>query len=102
MMEFSKFKKYIEAIENVSRLKEHISDIRLNDKRREFELYFPSLECEVTSLLEHIMEDKGEWISYWVFELDFGKKYKDGMVTDADGSIIKLQTVEDLYNFLKS
>ena len=100
-MKFSEFKRYIDAIENVVRLKDCMCDLRQKDKSREFELYFPSLECEVSRLLESIMEDKGEWISYWIFELDFGRKYEDGAITEADGSIIKLETVEDLYNFLK-
>lgn len=100
-MKFRDFKRYIDAIENVVRLKDCMLDLRQKDKSREFELYFPSLECDVVRLLENIMQDKGEWISYWVFELDFGRKYKDGTVTEADGSIIKLKTVEDLYNYLK-
>lgn len=39
-------------------------------------------------------------IEYFVYELDFGKKYRDGMVTDGKGNYIRLATVVDLYNLL--
>lgn len=39
-------------------------------------------------------------IEYFVYELDFGKKYYDGMITDSEGNYIKMATVEDLYNVL--
>lgn len=39
-------------------------------------------------------------IEYFVYGLDFGKKYRDGMVTDGEGNYIKLATVADLYSLL--
>ena len=39
-------------------------------------------------------------ISYWVFELDFGRKWTENSVTDSYGYPIKLQTSDDLYNYL--
>lgn len=51
-------------------------------------------------LLEHIMEDEGGWISYFCWDLDFGKCYEDGSVLDADEKPIRLATVQDLYNLL--
>lgn len=38
-------------------------------------------------------------ISYWMWELEFGKKWKPGMVMDGDEDI-KLQTAEDLYDYI--
>lgn len=63
-------------------------------------IYPPMCTKTVTDLLEFIFNDKNQWISYWIFELDFGKKYEDGLVTQKDGTIIPLKTVEDLYNLL--
>lgn len=51
-------------------------------------------------MLEYIMDDKSQMITYFIYDLEFGKKYKDGMITEHDGTIIKLKTVEDLYNYL--
>lgn len=55
---------------------------------------------DYTDILEYIMDDKSQMITYFIYELEFGKKYKDGMITERDGTIIKLKTVEDLYNYL--
>lgn len=37
---------------------------------------------------------------YWAYDLDFGKKYKSGMVIDANGLDISFETPEDLYNYV--
>ena len=57
-------------------------------------------ESVVVRLLEAIFNDRGEWISYFLYQLDWGKKYEDGCITDIDGSFIRLSTIEELYNFL--
>ncbi len=44
--------------------------------------------------------DKDEWISYFCFDLDFGRDYHKGTIRDDDGSDIDLFTAEDLYDFL--
>ena len=54
----------------------------------------------VVRLLEIIFNDKGQWIQYFLYELDWGKKYKDGCITDVDGSYIHLSTIDELYDFL--
>lgn len=63
-------------------------------------------DCTETALrLLHLIfknADVDEWISYFCYELDFGKKWKEGMVKDKDGADIKLQTAEDLYNLLQN
>lgn len=43
--------------------------------------------------------DYGNDLAYWVYELDFGNKWRPGYVTE-DGTDIKLETEEDLWNFL--
>lgn len=61
-----------------------------------------SHESLVVKLLETIMEDFGEWIGYYIYELDYGRKYVPGCITDADGTDIELDTAEKLYDFLVS
>ena len=51
-------------------------------------------------LLEYAFGDDTQLISYWIYDLDFGKHYEDGCITGKDGRIIRLKTVEDLYNEL--
>ncbi len=49
--------------------------------------------------LETQMQDESEWIRYWVWELDCGKEYKPGTVTEENKNI-PLRTPEDLWNLL--
>ena len=63
-------------------------------------IYPPMCTETVIDLLEFIFNDKNQWISYWIFELDFGKDYEDGYVKDEHGEVIPLKTTEDLYDLL--
>jgi hypothetical protein len=53
----------------------------------------------ILNLLEIHFDDNDYWISYWVFDLDFGKKYKKGKVVVNEREI-KLESIEDLYKVL--
>ena len=64
------------------------------------EVFPPMCTETVIDLLEFIFNDKNQWISYWIFELDFGKDYEDGYVKDEHGEVIPLKTTEDLYDLL--
>lgn len=67
-------------------------------------LFQPDCTCSTIKLL-HLMfgkADEAEWIEYFVFDMDFGRKYKDGAVTDGKGKNIKLASIDDLYNLLTS
>jgi hypothetical protein len=54
----------------------------------------------IIALLKEAVNDTDDWIDYFVWELDFGRDYKDGCVT-ADGKNIPLKTVDDLWDILK-
>lgn len=60
----------------------------------------PNQIDSVIDLLEYILHDEDDWIGYWLFELDCGKRYKPGMITESDGTDIPLATIEDLWNLL--
>jgi len=45
-------------------------------------------------------DTKDSWIEYFIYDLEFGSKYKDGMIIEKDGSLIDISTTEKLYNFL--
>lgn len=47
------------------------------------------------------MEDTDGWISYFCWDLDFGRCYEDGMILDESGCNIKLKTIDDLYRILQ-
>lgn len=56
------------------------------------------------SFLKIEMKDtnKDGWIDYFIYELDYGKNYTEGMCKYKDGSIIDISTPEKLFDFLIS
>jgi hypothetical protein len=58
-----------------------------------------SHESLVVNLLEKLMRDHCENISYFIYELQYGKRYEPGMVTGPEGDI-NLGTPEALYDYL--
>ncbi len=65
-------------------------------------IYQPDATTATLKLLHLIFgeTDKDKWINYFCFDLDFGKRWKSGMVTEKDETDIKLKTVDDLYTLL--
>ncbi|MBE5936080.1 MAG: hypothetical protein E7262_09860 [Lachnospiraceae bacterium] len=59
-----------------------------------------SHESLVVFLLKRIMNDKHEDIDYFIYELDYGRKYEDGMIKDRYGQNIDIHTPELLYDFI--
>jgi hypothetical protein len=59
---------------------------------------------QLVKLLQIAMDDEGKesWVDYFVWELDFGKHYRDGCVKDAYGSQINLKTSGALWDFLEN
>lgn len=59
------------------------------------------LESQLVKLLQVCTEDSEEesWIYYYMYELNFGKEYKDGCVK-VHKKNVKLATPEDLWNLL--
>ena len=58
-----------------------------------------SYEGIVVKLLEKLMQDSFGNISYFIYELDYGREYQEGCVSDKNGNI-DVSTPEKLYDFL--
>jgi len=61
--------------------------------------YNSNLINKLIQILEINMADSGNWIDYYIWELDYGKR-KDLGAFREDGSSVKLESAEDLYDFL--
>lgn len=61
-------------------------------------IHLPTLFDSNINLLEKLMGDKAGWISFWIYELDFGRSYKKGSVQKVNGESIQLRTTKDLWN----
>jgi hypothetical protein len=100
MMNFDEFQLCIKALQNAWEFQNEM--IRLaNAYDGDFGICsYPDCSSELLYLLVNVMDDKYEWIEYWCYELNFGKDYHDGTITDSNAKNIKLETVRDLYDFL--
>ena len=58
-----------------------------------------SHEGIVVKLMERLMRDNAGNISYFIYELDYGKTYQGGCVSDQSGNI-DISTPEKLYDYL--
>lgn len=58
-----------------------------------------SHEGIVVKLLEKLMRDRNENISYFIYELDYGEKYQEGCIINENGKI-DISTPKKLYDFL--
>jgi len=103
---FEVFEECIKAICDNLDLQDSVNDAtyHYNDTTKDLaQIIFPTNWIDsLVHLLEILTNDKNEWISYWLFELERGMDYHDGCVTEADGTIIPLKTPKDLWNLLKS
>ena len=57
--------------------------------------------CEdiIVDLLKKIFNDEAEDISYFMYELDYGRDYQDGCITE-DGVNIDFSSADKLYDYL--
>ena len=55
---------------------------------------------QMVKVLSELTRDKGDWIGYYFWELNFGDDWLEGAVT-VDGKDVKLQTPTDLWNLLQ-
>lgn len=100
---FDKFNYYLHQIEDLWILNDKIAHdlFQYGKKYGDYsEFYFPTMATAVVDLLMTLLDDRHEWIAYWCFERDFGKRTDMGTVTGEDGTIYPLETPEHLWNLL--
>lgn len=67
----------------------------------EWDVFFPTEEFILCELLNKIFNcELSDDFGYFIYELEFGRKWKKGMVTDVDGNDIPLKNSSDLYDML--
>lgn len=99
------FCEYIRKIEELDHRQEKLNDTlqELDDDNMSWCFIYSTPIRIIQSLLEKVMNDcKGGWISYYCWELDFGRDYTEGCVENEDGVPVPLSTPDDLYNILIS
>lgn len=63
-------------------------------------MFYPMIG-ETIELLSEIMHDEDKDISYFCWELGFGKNWKPGAIIDKNGLSVDFSTPEKLYDYLE-
>src|SRR6056297_393184 len=95
-MTFEEFERHITRLKEAFETEDKLSKILHCEG---FLNFTSGVSDSIIDLLEDYFCDDEDWIYYWLYELDFGQKWKPGLV-QINGSEIKLQTIEDLYGIL--
>lgn len=104
MISKEKFVEIINRLKSYTELQNKINDLfRDNIDNKEMDFINAGSICighesVVVYLLERMFDT--DMISYWIYELDYGKEYKYGYVQDGEGNNIDISTVEKLYDYL--
>ena len=104
MISKEKFVEIINRLRNYNYLQNKIDDLfRDNIDNKEMDFVNAGSICVghesvVIYLLENMFDT--DMISYFIYELDYGKKYKAGCVLDENINEIDLSTPEKLYDYL--
>ena len=104
MISKEKFVEIINRLKSYTELQNKINDLfRDNIDNKEMDFINAGSICighesVVVYLLEKIFDT--DMISYFIYELDYGKKYKAGCVLDENMNEIDLSTAEKMYDYL--
>ena len=93
----------INRLREASDLQEQVNKIFRNSRENDFynaAALQISHESTVVFLLKKVLCDKYDYIEYFIYELDYGRKYESGMITDENGQDIDIHTPELLYDFI--
>ena len=97
MLTFKEFNDYIKKIREQLEYSDNLDDA-LRKMSPDFGGFFNTAIDIAIDLLKRVMNDKDEWIEYYIYEANWGKTFKE--VYESDGTPIPLETIEDLYNII--
>ena len=93
----SKLRKVNDFVDETNKKARELDDAIISDFYNTMSLSI-SHENIVVELLQNMFNDK-ETISWWLYELDYGRKYKEYCITE-NGKPIDLSTADKLYDYL--
>lgn len=98
MVTFKKFDEIIEKVKEFSDFEDTMSDYGI-------ELCYSvaaDMADEIIKLLALLIDDKENWISWYCWEADFGRKNKDGFnIVEINGKEYKIDSTKKLWNLIK-
>ena len=103
MIEYAKFEKYMNDFKKLLDIEEKIDD-SLRELSPEFGGFSLGIAIDlIHELLKDVMLDRYDNICYYIYELDWGTKWKKDSVTDGEtGKSIPLKNLNDLYDLIRN
>jgi actin-related protein len=99
--EFTKYIKELVRIKTeVKKVEDVIRKSPLNDNLSTITFASGYYENLILNLLKDAMNDTADWIVYWLYELDCGKKANKKSVQGKDGESIPIKTISNLYDLI--
>lgn len=93
-------KKWLSQLQEILNQEEKLNEA-LKDMSLDFGGFANQLAVEtILEILKEISNDDEDWISYYIFDLDWGRHYYPGCVLDAEGKEIPLKSIDDLLNLI--
>lgn len=99
-------------VNTINKLKRCIDkEDNIDDILQKFDIYLDDDSEKLYDTVIHLLEiltgvivdeEFGSDISYFCWDLDFGRDYEPGMITDKEGNDIDFSTAESLYDYLTS
>ena len=98
-LSLKEFKKIMTDIENQLELDDKLTDLLVCKDTTGWITAAPDLVCDLVSLAERLLNDKDEWISWWLWELADDKSNAHVTSKDESGQNYKytIKTHDDLY-----
>ena len=95
MISFDKFKFYMGLVQEYTEKDDQLSNILETEG---FVTYSMKTTGAIVDLLTELMDDKGDWLGYWLWECDSGKNPME--ITDSDDNIVPFTTLEEVYEWI--
>lgn len=95
------FKKAISSLEQENKFRKEINNlVNPNNKCGYYvEFYPPSCDFELCAALEAMFDDNTEAVSWFCYEIDFGRDYTEGS-NELNGKEYPLRNADELYDYL--
>jgi hypothetical protein len=100
-MNLKQFTTFINAIDTFHKREEqfNIAFETFNSSYTMME-FCPEITNSIFDFIKEDFDDEDELFSYWFYDLEQGTKWTEDLCNEADGSVIKIQTIEDIFLYL--
>lgn len=94
MIEFKEFSKYMNDFWKMQTMYDTLYDLGIVVDNR-------PLADNYLEMLQKLVNDKNKWISYYIYERDWGREEGDCVFEHETGEPIPFKTLEDLWNLIQ-